>query len=114
MASHLEEWVEEQARLAKPDRIYWCDGSEGEAERLLEIGMSEEKINGQRVFIKLNHKTWPTAYLHRSHPTDVARTEHLTYVCPSNRETAGPNDNWMDPGQAKQLLKRLSDGCMRG
>ncbi len=63
MASPLEEWVEDQARLAEPDRIYWCDGSDGEAERLLEIGMSEEKINGQPVFSRLNHKTWPTAYL---------------------------------------------------
>jgi len=114
MASALEEWVEQQAQIAKPDRIYWCDGSDGEAERLLEIGISEEKISGQPVFFKLNHKIWPTAYLHRSHPTDVARTEHLTYVCPSNRETAGPNNNWMDPGQAKQLLRKLSDGCMRG
>jgi phosphoenolpyruvate carboxykinase (GTP) len=114
MPSPLEEWVEDQARLAEPDRVTWCDGSEGEAERLLEIGMSEEKIAGRPVFSRLNHKTWPTAYLHRSHPSDVARTEHLTYVCPSNRDTAGPNNNWMDPGQAKQLLRGLSKGCMRG
>ena len=114
MASALEDWVEEQARLAKPDRVTWCDGSDGEAERLLEIGITEEKINGQPIFFKLNHKTWPAAYLHRSHPTDVARTEHLTYVCPSERDTAGPNNNWMEPGQAKRLLSGLSDGCMRG
>jgi phosphoenolpyruvate carboxykinase (GTP) len=114
MASALDEWVEEQARLAKPDRVYWCDGTDGEADRLLEIGMAEEKINSQPIFIRLNQKSWPTAYLHRSHPTDVARTEHLTYVCPPDRETAGPNNNWMDPGQAKQLLRNLSDGCMRG
>jgi phosphoenolpyruvate carboxykinase (GTP) len=114
MASALEEWVEEQARLAKPDRVYWCDGSDGEAERLLEIGMAEETICKKPVFFKLNHKSWPTAFLHRSHPTDVARTEHLTYVCSPERETAGPNNNWMEPGQAKQLLRNLSDGCMRG
>lgn len=114
MASALDNWVEDQARIAKPDRVYWCDGSDGEAERLLEIGMTEEKIIKQPIFIKLNQKTWPTGYLHRSHPTDVARTEHLTFVCPSDRETAGPNNNWMDPDQAKQLLRNLSDGCMRG
>ena len=114
MASELEDWVEEQARIAKPDRVYWCDGSEGEAERLLEIGMTEEKMNEEPIFRKLNHKAWPTAYLHRSHPTDVARTEHLTFVCPPDRETAGPNNNWMDPGRAKKLLTNLSKDCMRG
>ena len=114
MATPVEEWVEEQARLAQPDRIYWCDGSEGEVERLLAIGMDEEKIHGQPIFQKLNHKTWPTAYLHRSHPNDVARTEELTFVCHPSRETSGPNNNWMDPVKVKKKLTELSRGCMRG
>lgn len=114
MATPVEKWVEEQARLAKPDKIYWCDGSEKEARKLLEIGMREEKIEGQAVFQELNHAHWPDAYFHRSHPTDVARTEHLTFVCHSQKELAGPNNNWMDPQEAKQLMTKLSDGCMRG
>ncbi|MBN2200297.1 MAG: phosphoenolpyruvate carboxykinase (GTP) [Candidatus Aminicenantes bacterium] len=113
MASAAEKWVDEQARLAKPSRIVWCDGSDGEAQRLIEIGCEEEQISGP-VFLKLNHKLWPTAYLHRSHPTDVARTEHLTFVNHSTREASGPNNNWMDIKKAKALLTRLSDGCMRG
>ncbi len=113
MTTPAERWVEEQARLVKPDKIYWCDGSEGEAWRLLEIGMNEEKLNGP-VFHQLNQKTWPTAYFHRSHPSDVARTEHLTFVCHPKEETSGPNNNWMDPGKAKKILAGLSDGCMRG
>jgi len=114
MAKALEKWVEEQAKLTKPDKIYWCDGSEEEAARLIEIGMKEEKIGEQPIFHELNHRTWPNAYLHRSHPTDVARTEHLTYVCHSDKETAGPNNNWMQPQEAKNLLTNLSDACMRG
>ena len=43
MATALEKWVEEQAGLTCPDKIYWCDGSEEEARRLIEIGMKEEK-----------------------------------------------------------------------
>jgi len=113
MATAVEEWVEEQARLAQPARIHWCDGTEGEALRLLEIGQNEERLNGP-VFIELNQKKWPKAFLHRSHPTDVARTEHLTYVCHPSREMSGPNNNWMEPGEAKRLLTRLSTGCMKG
>ncbi len=114
MSTPVEKWVEEQARLTKPDKIVWCDGSEEEARRLIEIGMREEKINGNPVFEQLNHRKWPNAYYHRSHPTDVARTEHLTYVCHPSKETAGPNNNWMEPVEAKSMLTKLSDGCMRG
>jgi len=114
MATPLERWVDEQARLTKPKKIYWCDGSEEEAHRLIETGMREEHINGSPVFRELNRKTWPNAYYHRSHPTDVARTEHLTFVCHPDKETAGPNNNWMDPSEAKERMRKLSDGCMRG
>jgi phosphoenolpyruvate carboxykinase (GTP) len=113
MGNAVERWVEDQERLAKPAKVYWMDGSEGEAWRLLEIGMNEERLNGP-VFQELNHRTWPTAYLHRSSPTDVARVEHLTFICLPNREDAGPNNNWMDPGKAKKLMAGLSDGCMAG
>jgi phosphoenolpyruvate carboxykinase (GTP) len=114
MATALEKWVQEQAALTKPDRIYWCDGSEKEARELIEIGMKQEKINGNPMFTPLNQTVWPNAYYHRSHPTDVARTEQLTFVCHPDKETAGPNNNWMDPQEAKRKMAQLSDGCMRG
>ncbi|RPJ00197.1 MAG: phosphoenolpyruvate carboxykinase (GTP), partial [Candidatus Aminicenantes bacterium] len=113
MASAAERWVADQERLAKPARVYWCDGSDGEAWRLLEIGLNEERLNGP-VFQELNHKVWPTAYLHRSSPTDVARVEHLTFVCHPTKEASGPNNNWMEPTKAKKLMTKLSDGCMAG
>ncbi len=113
MATAVEDWVEKQARMAQPARIHWCDGTEGEALRLIEVGLREERLNGP-VFIELNQKKWPKAYLHRSHPTDVARTEHLTYVCHPSPEMSGPNNNWMNPTEAKKLLTRLSEGCMKG
>jgi phosphoenolpyruvate carboxykinase (GTP) len=114
MATPLEKWVEEQARLTKPDRIHWCDGSEQEAHKLIEIGMQKEKINDFPIFCQLNQKIWPNAYYHRSHPTDVARTEKLTFICHSNKELAGPSNNWMAPDEAKKKLTDISSGCMRG
>ncbi len=114
MPTPLEKWVEEQVQLAKPAQIYWCDGTEEEAHRIVEIGMKKEKVEGQPVFHPLNQKTYPNSYLHRSHPTDVARTEHLTYICLPDHDAAGPNNNWMEPGKAKDLVRQLSDGCMAG
>lgn len=114
VATPLERWVEEEAKLTKPDEIYWCDGSQEEAQRLIEIGMQKEKINGNPIFYELNQKAWPNAYLHRSHPSDVARTEHLTFVCHPDKEEAGPNNNWMGPFEAKQMLTKLTEGCMKG
>ncbi|OQA40255.1 MAG: Phosphoenolpyruvate carboxykinase (GTP) [Candidatus Omnitrophica bacterium ADurb.Bin314] len=114
MLTPLEHWVEEQAQLTKPARIRWCDGSEQEARELIEIGIREEKINGNPVFTKLSDRNWPNAYLHRSHPNDVARTEQLTFVCHPDKATAGPNNNWMDPKEAREKMKKLFDGCMKG
>jgi phosphoenolpyruvate carboxykinase (GTP) len=114
MATPVEKWVEEQARLAKPDRIHWCDGSDEEARKLIEIGMKQERIGEHPIFQELNQKAWPNAYLHRSHPTDVARTEQLTFVCHPTKDQAGPNNNWMDPAEAKAKMTQLTDGCMKG
>ncbi len=114
MASAIETWVEEQARLTKPDKVYWVQGQEEEMRRLIAIGIKEEKTGFHHTFREMNPAAYPNSYLHWSHPNDVARTEQLTFVCPPKKEDAGPNNNWMEPGEAKEMLKRLFDGCMRG
>ncbi|MCX5782652.1 MAG: phosphoenolpyruvate carboxykinase (GTP) [Elusimicrobia bacterium] len=114
MTAYLKSWVQEQAEITKPDKIYWMNGSEEEARSLIQIGLTKEKIAGNFTFFELNHKIFPNSYLHRSHPTDVARTEHLTVVCTHKKEDAGPNNNWLDPNEAKSKLKPLFDGCMKG
>jgi len=105
MATQLEKWVKQQAELLQPEKIYWCDGSEEEARRLIQVGIKEENIEGHPIFQELNQKTFPNCYYHKSHHTDVARTEHLTFVCHPDKETAGPNNNWMHPDEAKKKLK---------
>ena len=108
MATPLEKWVEEASRLTKPERIVWCDGSEAENQRI--IGEMLEQSDS----VTLNEKTYPNCYLHRSSPNDVARTEHLTFICSRTKDDAGPTNNWMDPGAAKYKLGALLDGAMRG
>lgn len=101
-------WIEECARLTKPDRIVWCDGSPEERERMLEEAV------GKGLLLPLNPKKRPGSYLHRSDPNDVARVEHLTFICTRTREEAGPNNNWMDPQEAYRKLGQLFEGSMRG
>ena len=104
----LKQWVEEVSELTKPDNIHWCTGSDDEHRQLVE-GMLE---TGE--FIELNQETHPGCYLHRSDPTDVARVEHLTFICTTDRDDAGPNNHWMDPAEAKARMRDLYDGCMQG
>src|SRR5699024_4776272 len=63
---------------------------------------------------ELNPETHPDCYLHRSDPADVARVEHLTYVCTPREDDAGPNNNWMAPAEAHALMNGLFAGCMEG
>jgi phosphoenolpyruvate carboxykinase (GTP) len=108
MATPVEKWVEEVARLTQPERIHWCDGSEAENQKLIHQMLDTGTLIG------LNQKKYPGCYLHRSDPTDVARTEHLTFICSSKKEDAGPTNNWMSPGDAKEEVGSLFTGSMKG
>jgi len=108
VATPLENWVEESARLTKPERIVFCDGSQAENERIIGEMLRDGETH------RLNEKTYPNCYLFRSSPNDVARTEHLTFICSPEKDDAGPTNNWMDPEGAKHKLGALFDGAMRG
>jgi phosphoenolpyruvate carboxykinase (GTP) len=64
--------------------------------------------------IELNQSKYPGCYLHRSHPNDTARTEHLTYICTDEQDEAGPTNNWMSPGAARAKVEPLFRGAMKG
>ncbi|MBM3216477.1 phosphoenolpyruvate carboxykinase (GTP) [Candidatus Poribacteria bacterium] len=108
MANRLERWVDEVARLTTPDSVYWCTGSDDEIARL-----TEECI-ATGVLHRLNQDAYPNCYLHRSDPQDVARTEHLTFICSQNQDDAGPTNNWLAPAEAKARLTPLYKGAMKG
>lgn len=104
----LARWVEECARLTRPDRVVWCDGSEEEY-----LGLVGEMVRAGTL-IPLNAREYPGCYLHRSHPTDVARSEECTYICTESPEDAGPTNNWMSPSEAQTRVEPLFRDSMRG
>ena len=108
MTDTAKRWVEEIASITTPDRIYWCNGSEEERQQL-----TAEAIK-TGVLIELNQQKLPGCYLHRSHPSDVARSEHLTFICSRRKDDCGPTNNWMAPAEAREKVGALFKGAMKG
>ena len=104
----LNAWIHTYASLTEADQVHWCDGSDEENARLVKMML------GTGDLIALNPRSHPNCFLHRSSPSDVARVEHLTFVCSKNRNDAGPNNHWMDPAEAKAKMDALYKGCMKG
>src|SRR5712671_778670 len=108
MNREVSAWVDSVAKLTQPGRIYWCDGSDAEFQAL------ERELVASKELLPLNSQSYPGCVLSRSHPSDVARVEHLTFVCTRNKEDAGPNNNWIAPAQAHAQMDGLFAGCMKG
>ena len=104
----LGDWVDEVAGLTQPDQIHWCTGTPEEYDTFVQEMLASGDL------LELNQEHYPDCYLHRSDPQDVARVEHLTYVCSENQTDAGPNNNWMPPTEAKDLMHGFYTGCMQG
>ena len=104
----LNAWVEDVASRTQPDAIHWCDGSEAE------YGAMIEKMLADGTLSTLNKEQYPNCYLHLSDPSDVARVEHLTFVCTQDEDDAGPNNHWMEPSAAHEKIDALFEGSMQG
>ncbi|NIL93081.1 MAG: phosphoenolpyruvate carboxykinase (GTP) [Woeseiaceae bacterium] len=106
--SALQRWVDEVAARTQPETIHWCTGSDDEYQQLVDLMVEDGTLS------PLNQETYPNCYLHLSDPTDVARVEHLTYVCTEEPDDAGPNNNWMSPADGHARVDALFDGAMQG
>ena len=106
--SALQQWVDEVASHTQPDTIHWCTGSDAEYQQLID----EMQISG--TLTALNQDQYPNCYLHLSHPSDVARVEHLTFICTEKEKDAGPNNHWMSPAEGHAKVDALFKNVMRG
>ena len=104
----VADWVESIQELTQPASVYWCEGSDDEYRSLI------EQLTDRGELQPLNPETFPNCFLARSHPSDVARVEHLTFVCTTKPEDAGPNNHWMAPAEAHARMRELFRGCMKG
>ncbi len=110
MIQHKEakKWIDEMVALVKPDDVILIDGSEEQKKALQKEAFSTKEL------YELDQQKMPGCVLHRTAQNDVARTEHLTFICTSKEEDAGPTNNWMDPKEAYAKVGEMFDGSYKG
>jgi phosphoenolpyruvate carboxykinase (GTP) len=107
LSKEVAEWVESVRKLTQPKSVRWCDGSDAEVRELTARLVKDGELK------PLNPDYFPGCHLARSSPSDVARVEHLTFICSEQKEDAGPNNNWMAPTEARAKMRSLFAGCMK-
>jgi len=104
----LQKWVEEMRGLCAPDKVVWIDGSPEEKKRLEEEAVSSGEM------LRLNPEKLPGCLYHRTKINDVARTEHLTYICSASKDDAGPTNNWLPPEEGYRRASEILKDSMKG
>ena len=105
---HVLKWIDEMAALTQPDSIVWIDGSEEQIATLREQACQSGEM------IRLNQDLLPGCYLHRTAVNDVARVEGRTFICTPTKEEAGTINNWIEPNECYERLRKIYRGSMKG
>ena len=101
-------WLEEMKALCNPDNVVWIDGSQEQIEALRAEACSTGEM------FKLNQEKLPGCYYHRTAENDVARVEDRTFICTTDKEDAGPTNNWMEPAEAYNMLYDIARDSYKG
>ncbi len=112
-ADLIERWVDSLSSELRPSRVTWVDGGREQIQELLRVALDENFFGERKTLYELRQSYFPDAFLHRSHPDDVARTENRTFIVHNNPKVVGPNNNWMSPDQARSALEPILRGAMK-
>lgn len=107
-SSPLSAWVGEVSRLT--------DARSGGVVRRLggrKKSLTEEAVR-ERILIPLNENRRPGCLLHRSHPSDVARTEDATVIYSPTRDQAALTNDWSAADETYRGLGKWLRGSLRG
>ncbi len=104
----LNEWIDKMAQMCQPDNIVLVDGSTAQKDALTEEACESGEV------IKLNQEILPGCLYHKTAENDVARVEHLTFICTPLKDDAGPNNNWMSPDEGYRKAGEYFNGSMKG
>ncbi|MCY4381357.1 MAG: phosphoenolpyruvate carboxykinase (GTP) [Proteobacteria bacterium] len=105
---YLNDWLKQVVDQVQPSQVKWCDGSDEEYDQLVSDMVASQDL------MPLNQETYPNCFLYRSHPDDVARSEHLTYICTKEKSDVGDNNNWLSSQDGHQRVDPLFAGSMKG
>ncbi|KAK7500213.1 hypothetical protein BaRGS_00008436 [Batillaria attramentaria] len=115
LPNKVRHYVEEHARLCKPETIHICDGSDRENDLLLYVL--------QRDAILKRVSKYENCWVAKTDPADVARVERLTYISTHEMRETIPSPkhgakcqlgNWMNPEDMEQELNMRFPNCMKG
>jgi phosphoenolpyruvate carboxykinase (GTP) len=104
----LKVWVKDMAAMCNPEDVIWVDGSEEQKKQLQGQALKTGEI------LELNQEKLPGCLYHRTALNDVARTEHLTFICTPEKSEAGPTNNWMKPEEGYAKAAEIFKDSMVG